>query len=72
MLDQIAGSLALYGERLGVRVVRKHVAAFVDAWCEDYGLPPMADRRISLCRIEDAGALARGLVDALSGRRAAA
>jgi nifR3 family TIM-barrel protein len=73
MLDQIAGSTALYGERLGVRVVRKqHVAAFVDAWCEDHGLPPMAEERIALCRLEDPGMLAHGLVDALSGRRAAA
>ena len=72
MLEQIAGSAALYGERLGVRVVRKHVAAFVDAWCEDYGLQPMAAERVALCRIEDAGVLAHGLVDVLSGRRAAA
>ena len=64
--------VALYGERLGVRVVRKHVAAFVDAWCEDYGLPPMADERIALCRIESPAALLDGIVEALSGRRAAA
>ena len=45
---QIEGSVALYGERLGIRVVRKHIAAFVDAWCEDYGLPPMTEQRIAL------------------------
>jgi nifR3 family TIM-barrel protein len=72
MLDQVAASVALYGERLGVRVVRKHVAAFVDAWCEDYGLPSMAEARIALCRIEDAGLLTDGLVETLSGWRAAA
>jgi nifR3 family TIM-barrel protein len=31
ILTQVDGSVALYGEKLGVRVVRKHVAAFVDA-----------------------------------------
>jgi tRNA-dihydrouridine synthase len=72
MLDQIAGSVELYGERLGARVVRKHVAAFVDAWCDDYGLPPLTQGRVALCRTEDPGSLARGLVDLLSGRRAAA
>ncbi len=72
MLDQIANSAALYGERLGVRVVRKHIAAFVDAWCEDHGLAPMAETRIALCRIESSSALADQLAAALSGRRVAA
>ena len=72
MLDQIAGSASLYGERLGVRVVRKHVAAFVDAWCEDHGLPPMAETRVALCRIESPVALQDALSAALSGRREAA
>jgi nifR3 family TIM-barrel protein len=72
ILEQIAGSTELYGERLGVRVVRKHVAAFIDAWCEDYGLPPMADERVALCRLDDAGTLAAGIVDVLAGQRVAA
>jgi tRNA-dihydrouridine synthase B len=72
MLDQIAGSVVLYGEKLGVRVVRKHVAAFVDAWCEDYGLPPMSDTRVALCRIENSAALGDQLAAALSKRKAAA
>ena len=57
MLAQVEGSVALYGERLGVRVVRKHVAAFVDAWCEDHGLPPMAEARVALCRLDSPAAL---------------
>ena len=72
MLDQIAGSAALYGERLGVRVVRKHVAAFVDAWCEDHGLPPMTETRVELCRIETSAALQDALTAALAQRRDAA
>ncbi len=72
MQAQIDGSVALYGERLGIRVVRKHVAAFVDAWCEDHGLPAMAEQRIALCRLESQAALQDGLAQALSGMRAAA
>ncbi len=72
MLTQITNTAELYGERLGVRVVRKHVAAFVDAWCEDHGLPPMAEARVSLCRIESPSVLRDELVAALSGRRDAA
>ena len=72
ILDQIAGSVALYGDRLGVRVVRKHIAAFVDAWCEDNGLPPMAETRVALCRIESPAALHDALVAALTNRKDAA
>ncbi len=72
ILDQVAASVALYGERLGVRVVRKHVAAFVDAWCEDYGLPLMAEARVALCRMDDPAQLQMGIVDTLSGQRVAA
>ncbi len=72
MLAQIASSAELYGERLGVRVVRKHVAAFVDAWCEDHGLPQMTEARVALCRIESPAMLRDELIAALSGRRDAA
>jgi nifR3 family TIM-barrel protein len=72
MVDQIAGSVALYGERLGVRVVRKHVAAFVDAWCEDYGLAPATEERTALCRMESSAALAAQLATTLIERRIAA
>jgi nifR3 family TIM-barrel protein len=72
ILGQAASSVALYGERLGVRVVRKHVAAFIDAWCEDYGLPPMVEARVALCRLDSLAALQDGIVEALEVRRAAA
>ena len=72
MLDQIASAVALYGERLGVRVVRKHIAAFVDAWCEDYGITPMAETRIALCRLENSAVLGDQLAAALADRKAAA
>lgn len=72
MLDQISGSVALYGERLGIRVVRKHVAAFVDAWAEDHGVAPMDEVRGVLCRLESATDLTDGLVRALVEDREAA
>ncbi len=72
MLAQISGSVELYGERLGVRVVRKHIAAFVDAWCEDYGMARMDEARVALCRLDCSTALIDGLVAALSDRQAAA
>jgi hypothetical protein len=72
MLSQIAGSAALYGEKLGVRVIRKHVAAFIDAWSEDYGLAPLTQTRIALCRLESSTGLGDHLVAALSERKAAA
>jgi tRNA-dihydrouridine synthase B len=72
MQAQIAGSVALYGERLGVRVVRKHIAAFVDAWVADYGLPSKAEERVALCRIETFSVLADQLDAVLGDRRVAA
>jgi tRNA-dihydrouridine synthase B len=72
MQAQIAGSVALYGERLGVRVVRKHIAAFVDAWVADYGLPSKAEQRVALCRIETSSVLVDQLDAVLGDRRAAA
>ena len=72
MVSQIEGSVALYGEKLGVRVVRKHVAAFVDAWCEDFGLAPMIATRVALCRVDTELALKEGLLAALSDWKAAA
>ena len=72
MLEQVRGSVALYGERLGVRVVRKHIAAFVDAWCADHGLPPMSETRVALCRIENSTTLMGQLETALGARKVAA
>jgi nifR3 family TIM-barrel protein len=72
MLAQIDASVALYGERLGVRVVRKHIAAFVDAWCEDHLMPPMDEIRGALCRLESHATLSGGLIAALTDKRVAA
>ena len=72
MQAQVEASVALYGERLGIRVVRKHVAAFVDAWCDDHGLAPMAAQRIALCRLEHQAALQEGLATLFADLKVAA
>lgn len=53
LVEQIEDSLTLYGDRLGLRIVRKHVAASIDRlprqWSEDERKTIRADA----CRIED-------------------
>jgi nifR3 family TIM-barrel protein len=58
---QVTDSVELYGERQGVRVVRKHVAAALDAWTAD-GLGEIGrEARAAICRIEEAAELLRAL-----------
>jgi len=62
VLDHLALSLAFYGEGLGLRMFRKHLAAYVDAapW------PASADARRAararLCRLESAREVEAGLL----------
>ncbi|HEX3364350.1 tRNA dihydrouridine synthase DusB [Phenylobacterium sp.] len=62
-LDHFRDALSFYSERLGLRVFRKHLAAYVDQapW------PAAAeDRRVArsrLCRLEDAGEVERALTE---------
>ena len=62
-LDHFRDALGFYGERLGLRVFRKHLAAYV----EQAPWPTAAeDRRIArgrLCRLEDAGEVERALTE---------
>jgi nifR3 family TIM-barrel protein len=60
-LDHFRDSLDFYGERLGLRIFRKHLAAYIEnaPWPAD----PQARReaRAALCRLEDARSVERGL-----------
>ena len=60
-LDHFRDSLEFYGERLGLRIFRKHLAAYIEnaPWPAD----PLARReaRAALCRLEDARSVERGL-----------
>ncbi|WP_374470538.1 tRNA dihydrouridine synthase DusB [Phenylobacterium sp.] len=60
-LDHFRDSLEFYGERLGLRIFRKHLAAYI----ENAPWPAFAqarrEARAALCRIEDAHEVERGL-----------
>jgi nifR3 family TIM-barrel protein len=60
-LDHFRDSLAFYGDRLGLKIFRKHLASYIESapWPAD-----AADRRAArstLCRIEEPGEVERGL-----------
>jgi nifR3 family TIM-barrel protein len=61
-LGHLRDSLEFYGERPGLRIFRKHLAAYIEnaPWPAD----PQARReaRAALCRLEDARSVERGLV----------
>jgi nifR3 family TIM-barrel protein len=61
VIGHFRDSLAFYGERLGLKIFRKHLAAYV----EEAPWPANGDdrrrARSRLCRLEDAAAVERGL-----------
>lgn len=59
--EQIADSLVLYGQKLGLRMVRKHVSAAIDHLA--LAMPEAERRRLraDLCRIESPADLVRAL-----------
>jgi tRNA-dihydrouridine synthase len=69
LCEQIADSVSLYGTRLGVRIVRKHVAAAVDAVDLPLDNTARRDLRGRLCRIEDAGELRAALASVYRRKR---
>ena len=60
-LDHFRETLKFYGDRLGLRIFRKHLAAYIEhaPWPAD----PLARReaRAALCRLEDARSVEEGL-----------
>lgn len=66
-LRQYAMTIDHYGPRLGVRVARKHLAAFIDAAPID--LAPLQRRhwRAALCRLDDPAAVTDAIEGASSG-----
>jgi tRNA-dihydrouridine synthase B len=61
-LSHLRESLEFYGDRLGLRVFRKHLAAYVEnaPWPNEAGARRAA--RAALCRLEDPGEVERGLI----------
>ncbi len=58
---QIEDSIALYGGSLGLRMVRKHVAAAIDAVCLPLSDVQRRSLRAQLCQVPDPRALVRAL-----------
>ncbi|MCR5875673.1 tRNA dihydrouridine synthase DusB [Phenylobacterium sp. J426] len=60
-LDHFRDTLKFYGDRLGLRIFRKHLASYIEnaPWPDD----PQVRReaRAALCRLEDASEVERGL-----------
>ena len=61
VLDHLAASMAFYGEGLGLRMFRKHLAAYIDwaPWPSSSGM--RRDARAGLCRLESAVEIEAGL-----------
>lgn len=60
-IDHFRDSLEFYGERLGLRIFRKHLAAYIEhaPWPTD--AMARRDARATLCRLEDAQQIEQGL-----------
>ena len=60
-LAHFRDSLEFYGERLGLRIFRKHLAAYIEnaPWPAD--AQARREARSALCRLEDARSVERGL-----------
>jgi len=60
-IDHLAGSIGFYGERLGLRVFRKHLAAYVDAAPWPVCAQARREARARLCRLERPAEVETGL-----------
>ena len=63
MIDQYRETLSCYGERLGVRMSRKHLAAFIDCALPDWPDSIRRAYRASICQLNAPGAV----IDAIDG-----
>jgi len=61
VLDHFSDSLAFYGERLGLKIFRKHLAAYVEQATWPAREDARREARRRLCRLEEAAAVERGL-----------
>jgi tRNA-dihydrouridine synthase len=60
-LDHFRDSLAFYGERLGLKIFRKHLAAYVEQAPWPNSVEARRAARSELCRLEDPRAVEDGL-----------
>ena len=60
-IDHFRDSLAFYGERLGLKIFRKHLAAYIEEAPWPASEEERREARRRLCRLEEAAAVERGL-----------
>jgi nifR3 family TIM-barrel protein len=60
-LDHFRDSLDFYGERLGLRIFRKHLAGYIENAPWPASAQARREARAALCRLEDAREVERGL-----------
>ncbi len=63
VLNHLAASLTFYGERVGLRMFRKHLAAYVEASAWPYAPLRRREERARLCRLENPADVRRGVRD---------
>lgn len=68
LCEQIGDSIGLYGSNLGLRMVRKHVSAAIDALALPMTQAERRQLRADVCRLETAEALIRALRQVYAGR----
>lgn len=68
LCEQIEDSLALYGAPLGIRIVRKHIAAHIDKVELPLSESNRRRRRAEMCRIDDPKRLIREIEALYSGQ----
>jgi nifR3 family TIM-barrel protein len=61
VIDHFRDSLAFYGERLGLKIFRKHLAAYIEEAPWPAAAEARREARSRLCRLEEAAAVVRGL-----------
>lgn len=60
-IEHFRDSLAFYGERLGLKIFRKHLAAYVEQATRPADADARREARSRLCRLEEPAAVERGL-----------
>jgi nifR3 family TIM-barrel protein len=61
VVEHFRDSLAFYGERLGLKIFRKHLAAYIEAAPWPASAEVRREARSRLCRLEEPAAVERGL-----------
>lgn len=67
VLDHFRDSIAFYGQRLGLRTFRKHLAAYIENATVPASAEDRREARARLCRLDDPAAVEAGLIALWTG-----